>query len=297
MATDAFPFTGDPFVELGVPSTASHDEVRRAFRRRARETHPDHQPGDPHAARRFARLRAAYEAALDRVKRGDRGRDDGARPRAEAGERFRRGRGITEHELAVRTRTLRDAGTLLRVLVRHGHRPLIAAALARNPAFPTDSLAALRHSTQGHWTVDAAIANRADVPDDVLMSIARLAREPVVGIAVAGNARANGAILDALVQSPVRMDAALENALAGHPDLSVGAAVRLAGRHATYNGAVLRLIDRGDLPQELLTRLASQTTRPLIAAAARGDLLRRGLPVPPARVSAKPSRPVAGYWR
>lgn len=308
MPTDSAPFRGDPFVELGVPASASHEEVRRAFRRRARETHPDHQPDDPHAARRFARLRAAYEEALDRIKRGDRSRQqgerlhprgeraDGAR-RGEHGDGARRGKGITEHELAVRVRAMRDAGTLRRILVRYGHRPLIGAALARNPAFPTDALTALRHSTECHWTVDAAIADRADVPDEMLMGIARLAREPVVGLAVAGNEKTTSETLDALVQGPVRLDAPLENALAAHAELSTYAAARLAGRHATNIGAILRLIDRGDLPEELLTRLASQSSRPLVATAARNDLLRRGLPAPPARGPQRMPKTMTGYWR
>ena len=96
-------------MELGVPPTATHDEVRRAFRRRARETHPDHQPDDPHAARRFTRLRAAYEEALERITY--RTRDERARPRGarvEYGDDTRRSKGLTEHELAMRARSLRD---------------------------------------------------------------------------------------------------------------------------------------------------------------------------------------------
>lgn len=295
MATHTTTFTGDPFAELGLPSTASHDEVRRAFRRKARETHPDHQPHDPHAAQRFARLRAAYDEALHRIKRGEREERSCPRaPRADP-ERSRRGRAITEHELTVRVQGMSDAAALRRVLVRHGHKPVIGATLARNPAFPTDALPALRRSTEGHWTVDAAIADRADVPTEMLLDIARFAREPVVGLAVAGNARTTGDTLDVLVQGPVRLDAALEHALARHPDLSAGAATRLAGRHATSPPAVIQLIERGDLPEALLQRLAGQSARPLIAAAARHDLLRRGLQPPPPRQ--RVARPPSGYWR
>lgn len=280
MATETATFKGDPFAELGISPTATHDEVRRAFRRRARETHPDHQPNDPHAARRFARLRAAYEEALVRLKnreQGERRRSTFAPP-----EQPKR-KAITEYELATRVHGLSDATTLRRILARHGHRTLIAAALARNPAFPTDALLDLRLLTEGHWTVDTVIASRADVSAEMLFEIARLAREPSVGLAVVGNARTDTAILDALVQGPIRLDVPLENALADHPDLSVQAAARLASRHATHIGAVLRLIDRGDLPEELVRRLASQSSRPMVAATARNDLLRRGLPVPPDR--------------
>jgi hypothetical protein len=294
VATRTIPFKGDPFAELGVSPTASIDEVRSAFRRRARETHPDHQPDDPHAARRFARLRAAYEEALERIKQGE--RRERPRPRVDASERSRRGKGITEHELATRVHHLDDPAALRRVLVRHGHRPLIGAALARNPAFPTDALPALRRSTEAHWLVDTAVADRADVSPEMLIEIARLAREPAVGMAVVGNEKSDGTTLDALVHGPVRMDAPLENALAAHPELSTVSAARLAGRHATNVSAVLRLIDRGDLPEELVRRLAAQSTRPLVATAARNDLLRRGLPVPPQRMQRTP-KSMTGYWR
>jgi hypothetical protein len=295
MTAKSAPFQGDPFMELGVPPTATHEEVRRAFRHRARETHPDHQPDDPHAARRFTRLRAAYEEALERLKHRSRG--DRARPRSEQGDDTRRGKGLTEHELAMRARNLRDPWLLRCVLARHGYRPLVGVALARNPAFPTDALAALRRVTECHWTVDAAIADRADVPPDLLLEIARLAREPVVGMAVLGNETCTGETLDALVQGPVRLDVPLENALAAHPELSVAAATRLAARYATNVSAVLRLIGRGDLPEELVRRLAGQSTRPLVAAAARTELQRRGSPLPPLRSPQRGGNSLTGRSR
>ena len=309
------PFIGDPFAVLGLSRTASHDDVRRAFRRRARETHPDHRPDDPQAAQRFARLHAAYQEALERVGRpetatgaGDNGAATdpnaythawGAAHQKDGAGRTQTGRPrtITEHEMTVRVQNAHDAETLRRIFLRHGHRPVIGAALARNPAFPTDQLAALRRSTEAHWTVDAAIASRGDVPADMLLSIARLAREPVVGIAIAANEGSTTETLDTLVQGPVRLDAALENRLASHPDLSVAAATRLAGRHATNAPTVVRLVERGDLPAELLQRLASQGTRPTIAAAARDDLLRRGLSVPPMRGPQRSTKTLTGYWR
>jgi len=238
MTTRSTIFSGDPFAELGVPDTATHDEVRRAFRRRARETHPDHRPDDPHAAQRFARLRHAYEEALERIKSDDhRARSRAERP-DRAAEAAKRGKGITEYELSLRVEALRDPGALRRVLARHGHRPLIGAVLARNPAFPADALATLRTLTENHWTVEAAIAARPDAPTDILRDIASSSRETVIGQAVAGNVKSGTETLDALVSGPIRLDASLENALASHPALSTEAAARLAGRHATAVPAV-----------------------------------------------------------
>ncbi len=297
MTTRSTIFSGDPFAELGVPDTATHDEVRRAFRRRARETHPDHRPDDPHAAQRFARLRHAYEEALERIKSDDhRARSRAERP-DRAAEAAKRGKGITEYELSLRVEALRDPGALRRVLARHGHRPLIGAVLARNPAFPADALATLRTLTENHWTVEAAIAARPDAPTDILRDIASSSRETVIGQAVAGNVKSGTETLDALVSGPIRLDASLENALASHPALSTEAAARLAGRHATAVPAVLRLVDRGDLPEELLYRLAAQSTRPLVASAARRDLMRRGLSAPPPRGPQRPPKTMTGYFR
>jgi hypothetical protein len=51
----------DFYQVLGVDRDASAEEVRRAYRRLAREHHPDVNP-DPDAARRFRRITEAYQA-------------------------------------------------------------------------------------------------------------------------------------------------------------------------------------------------------------------------------------------
>lgn len=60
---------------LGVSRDASAEDVKRAFRRLARETHPDANPEDPSAEGRFREVAEAYEILSDPDKRSryDRG--------------------------------------------------------------------------------------------------------------------------------------------------------------------------------------------------------------------------------
>jgi len=50
---------------LGIGEVASPCEIRRAWRRRCLETHPDRNPGDPDAEQRFRRVNCAYRLLTD----------------------------------------------------------------------------------------------------------------------------------------------------------------------------------------------------------------------------------------
>ncbi|MBP5343987.1 MAG: molecular chaperone DnaJ [Alphaproteobacteria bacterium] len=54
---------------LGVAQTASFDEIKRAFRIKAKDCHPDHHAGDPVAEKQFKELAEAYEVLKDDQKR------------------------------------------------------------------------------------------------------------------------------------------------------------------------------------------------------------------------------------
>lgn len=58
----------DPYSVLGVSRDASQDEVKKAYRRKARENHPDLNPNDPKAAERMNEINQAYDRIVNPEK-------------------------------------------------------------------------------------------------------------------------------------------------------------------------------------------------------------------------------------
>jgi DnaJ-class molecular chaperone len=75
---EGFILAQDPYQELGVSRTASADEIRKTFRKLAKQLHPDQNPGDKAAEERFKRVSAAFDILgdVEKRKKFDAGRID-----------------------------------------------------------------------------------------------------------------------------------------------------------------------------------------------------------------------------
>ena len=59
----------DFYADLGVSSDATADQIKKAYRKLARELHPDANPGDKAAEERFKKVSEAHSVLADESKR------------------------------------------------------------------------------------------------------------------------------------------------------------------------------------------------------------------------------------
>lgn len=97
------PSSKTPYRILGVATDASAAEIKSAYRRKAREMHPDLDPDNPWAEEDFKRLSAAYQLLSDPAERAryDRGDIDGDGQRAKSARASSR----SKPEAGARTRS------------------------------------------------------------------------------------------------------------------------------------------------------------------------------------------------
>src|ERR1700750_381242 len=84
----------DPYEVLGVGRSASEAEIKRAYRKIAKQYHPDRHAGDKKAQAKFSEINSANEIVGDKEKRGkfDRGEIDAeGKPKFQGFEGFRGG--------------------------------------------------------------------------------------------------------------------------------------------------------------------------------------------------------------
>src|SRR3954451_21730184 len=62
-------FEKDYYQLLGVAKDGAPKDITRAYRKRARDNHPDTHPGDAKAEERFKEVSAAYDVLGDEAKR------------------------------------------------------------------------------------------------------------------------------------------------------------------------------------------------------------------------------------
>jgi len=86
----------DPYQALGVAKNASPADIKKAYRRLAKQYHPDRNQNDPKAKEKFSEINSAYEIVGDEKKRAefDRGEIDAdGKPRHPGFEGFAQGAG------------------------------------------------------------------------------------------------------------------------------------------------------------------------------------------------------------
>lgn len=59
----------DYYAVLGIPASATQDEIKKKYRKLAAKTHPDKNPNDPKAAETFKGISEAYQTLGDEAKR------------------------------------------------------------------------------------------------------------------------------------------------------------------------------------------------------------------------------------
>ena len=123
----------DFYQVLGVPDSASQDDIKKAYRRLAKQYHPDANPNNPKAAERFKEISEAHTVLSDSEKRTqyDRMRRYGAFDGAPRGARPGRRALEGVHVPRVRPR-MKESISAISVVSATSSRPSSGAADVRS---------------------------------------------------------------------------------------------------------------------------------------------------------------------
>ena len=142
--------TGDPYQILGVSHDADAEQIKQAYRRLAKQYHPDLHPGDAEAARRMNEINEAY----DLIKNPDAYRRQQAQ---QAQQQTWQTYQTTYQQRPISSPTTRSASSATQAARSTG---CISAALgtARMNSARTGKMPMGRTPTSGRTTVRAAAA-------------------------------------------------------------------------------------------------------------------------------------------
>jgi len=124
----------DPYEILGVSRTAAQDEIKRAYRRLARQHHPDRNPGDKAAEQRFKEISAAYEVVGDPKRRAEFDRFGAGGPVPDFASWGRAGNGQSDPGVAVDFGSMGDLSSIFEQFFGGGRRGGGVRTAKRRPA-------------------------------------------------------------------------------------------------------------------------------------------------------------------
>ena len=129
----------DPYQVLGVSRDASDDEIKQAYRRLAKQYHPDRNPGDATAAKKMQEINAAYEQIKNPEKANPQGGYNGyaGYGHSYSGSQYQRSQaGGDQYQQAaynyIRFRKYREALNALNSSTQRNARWYYLSALANN---------------------------------------------------------------------------------------------------------------------------------------------------------------------